>query len=103
MSIFEIIMLICFGFAWPFSIYRSWKSKSVRGKSLAFLIIVLAGYLAGILHKVFFNYDNVVYLYIANFSLVSIDMALYIRNRKDSTSCEGGDQVRAFQETASRS
>jgi hypothetical protein len=82
MSIYEIIMLACFGSAWPFSIYRSWKSKSVKGKSLVFLLIVLAGYLAGILHKVFFNYDNVIYLYIMNFSLVTIDMALYLRNRK---------------------
>ncbi len=82
MSVFEIIMLICFGSAWPFSIYRSWKSESVKGKSLVFLIIVMGGYLAGILHKVFYNYDNVIYLYIANLSLVMIDTALYIRNRK---------------------
>ncbi|HNW30537.1 MAG TPA: hypothetical protein PKN50_18825 [Spirochaetota bacterium] len=82
MSIFEIIMLICFGSAWPFSIYRSWKSKSVKGKSLVFLFIVMVGYLAGIMHKVFFNYDNVIYLYITNFSLVTIDTALYFRNRK---------------------
>ena len=95
MSIFEIIMLICFGFAWPFSIYRSWKSRSVGGKSLAFLLIVLAGYLAGILHKIFFNYDNVIYLYITNLSLVSIDTALYLRNRKEPVACEGGDSGRA--------
>ena len=82
MSVFEIVMLICFGSAWPFSIYRSWKSESVKGKSLVFLIIVMVGYLAGILHKVFYNYDNVVYLYITNLSLVAIDTALYIRNRK---------------------
>ena len=81
MSVFEIIMLVCFGSAWPFSIYRSYKSKSVKGKSLWFLVIVLAGYLAGILHKVFFNYDGVVYLYLVNFSLVVVDTGLYIRNR----------------------
>jgi hypothetical protein len=34
------------------------------------------------MHKVFFNFDNVIYLYITNFSLVSIDTALYLRNRK---------------------
>ncbi len=83
MSIFEIIMLVCFGSAWPFSIYRSWKSKSVKGKSLVFLFIVMAGYLAGIMHKVFFNYDNVIYLYMVNFSLVTIDTLLYIHNRKE--------------------
>jgi hypothetical protein len=81
MSIFEIIMLVCFGSAWPFSIYRSYTSKSVKGKSLVFLIIVLVGYLAGILHKFFFNYDGVVYLYIVNFTLVAVDTGLYIRNR----------------------
>jgi hypothetical protein len=81
MSVFEIIMLICFGSAWPFSIYRSYTSKSVKGKSFVFLIIVLVGYLAGIMHKVFFNYDGVVYLYMVNFTLVAVDTGLYIRNR----------------------
>lgn len=81
MSVFEIIMLICFGAAWPFSIYRSYRSKSVKGKSLVFLIIVMAGYLAGILHKVFFNYDGVVYLYMLNLTLVAVDTGLYLRNR----------------------
>lgn len=74
-------MLICFGAAWPFSIYRSYRSKSVKGKSLVFLIIVMAGYLAGILHKVFFNYDGVVYLYMLNLTLVAVDTGLYLRNR----------------------
>lgn len=81
MSVFEIVMLVCFGSAWPFSIWRTWKSKSVEGKSLVFLLIVLLGYLAGILHKVFFNYDNVIFLYIVNFTLVFIDTGLYVRHR----------------------
>jgi hypothetical protein len=82
MSVFEIIMLICFGSAWPFSIYRSYKSGSVKGKSLVFLLIVMAGYLSGILHKVLYSYDNVIYLYMINFVLVSIDTALYVRNTR---------------------
>jgi hypothetical protein len=40
-------MLVCFGAAWPASIYRSWTSRTVAGKSLVFLIIVFAGYIAG--------------------------------------------------------
>lgn len=83
MSVFEIIMLICFGAAWPFSIYRSYRSGSVKGKSLVFLIIVMVGYVAGILHKVFFNYDGVVYLYMVNLILVAVDTGLYLRNRND--------------------
>lgn len=31
MSIFEVIMLICFGAAWPFSIYKSYTSTSTSG------------------------------------------------------------------------
>ncbi len=82
MSVFEIIMLVCFGSAWPFSIYRSWRSKSVAGKSLLFLVVVLTGYLAGILHKVFFHLDRVIILYIVNFTLVFTDIMLYLRYRR---------------------
>ncbi len=82
MSIFEIIMLLCFGFAWPFSIYKSYKSKSVAGKSLLFLIVILIGYAAGIMNKLFYHFDNVIYLYMLNMGMVTIDMILYLRNQK---------------------
>jgi len=81
-SIFEAIMLLCFGAAWPFSIYKSYKSRSIKGKSFFFLIIVLTGYISGILHKIFYNYDNVIYLYILNMFMVGIDIILYFRNRR---------------------
>lgn len=81
MSHFEIIMLICFGAAWPFSIFRSWKSRSTKGKSLLFMLIVLCGYVAGVLHKIYFDNDLVIYLYALNFLMVSIDVVLYLRNR----------------------
>lgn len=82
MSIFEIIMLVCFGAAWPFSIYRSYTSGKTGGKSLFFLIIILVGYMAGIANKLFYRFDNVVYLYYLNFAMVSIDTALWFRNKK---------------------
>jgi len=82
MSIFEIIMLICFGLAWPTSIYKSYKSKSTKGKSLNFLLIILIGYLAGIIHKVVYNFDFVTILYVLNFIMVSIDVMFFFRNRK---------------------
>ncbi len=81
MSYFEIVMLICFGAAWPFSIYRSWVSRSTRGKSLLFMLIVMCGYVAGMLHKAVFNYDLVIFLYGLNFLMVSVDVFLYFRNR----------------------
>ncbi|MEA2100985.1 MAG: hypothetical protein U9P80_00210 [Thermodesulfobacteriota bacterium] len=80
MSIFEIIMLVCFGAAWPASIYKSITSRTSRGKSLFFLGIVLAGYIAGILHKVFYNLDPVIWLYVFNALMICVDMLLYMRN-----------------------
>jgi hypothetical protein len=82
MSIFEIIMLLCFGLAWPFSIYKSWKSRETSGKSVLFLFIVVVGYLAGILHKLLYSRDGVVFLYLLNSLMVSADIALYYRNRQ---------------------
>ena len=81
MSIFEVIMLVCFGAAWPFSIYKSYKSRSNAGKSIFFLLVVLIGYSSGILHKLIYNFNSVIYLYILNFCLVSIDIILYFRNK----------------------
>lgn len=74
MSIFEIIMLVCFGAAWPVSIYRSYVSRSTAGKSVGFLFIIGTGYLAGILHKLMFNYDPVIFLYILNSMMVFTDI-----------------------------
>lgn len=80
MSIFEIIMLICFGAAWPFSIYKSYISHSTEGKSVFFLIVIMIGYIAGILNKVFYHYDAVIYLYLLNLVMVGTDLLLYFRN-----------------------
>lgn len=82
MSPFEIIMLVCFGAAWPFSIYRSWVSRSTSGKSILFLIVVMVGYVAGIFHKLLFHYDMVIFLYGLNFIMVAIDAGLYFRNKQ---------------------
>ena len=81
MSVFEIAMLVCFGAAWPFSIYRSIRTHSVAGKSLPFLVIVFVGYIAGILHKLVYHYDLVIFLYALNAVMVGTDVVLYLRNR----------------------
>ncbi len=80
MSLFEITMLLCFGFAWPFSVYKSYKSKSNKGKSIVFISVVLIGYMAGILNKLINSNDGVIYFYIINLMLVLADCILYLRN-----------------------
>ncbi|MCK4958343.1 MAG: hypothetical protein KAT00_03065 [Planctomycetes bacterium] len=82
MSVFETVMLICFGAAWPASIYRSYVSRTTAGKSIVFLAVVFVGYLAGIGHKVTHNLDAVTLLYALNAVMVSIDIMLYGRNRR---------------------
>lgn len=85
MSIFEIGMLVCFGAAWPFSILRSIRSKTTGGKSVGFLLVVLAGYLCGIANKLFYRFDYVIYLYILNFAMVFTDTVLWFRNKRRET------------------
>ncbi len=81
-SIFEIIMLVCFGASWPFSIYKTLHTKTAQGKSLLFLLLVLIGYVGGIIHKLIYSYDVVTYLYVLNFLLVLTDLLLTLRYQR---------------------
>jgi hypothetical protein len=82
-TIFEALMIVCFGAAWPFSIWRIWKTKNSKGKSMWFLCIVLTGYVAGVIHKVLNCLDYVIVLYVMNSVLVSVDIALSWKYRKN--------------------
>lgn len=91
-SLYEAVMLLCFGAAWPFSIVRSWRSRTSGGKSVVFLYIILVGYAAGILNKVTLGQsrDPVLWLYVLNTLMVATDAALYYRNRRLDTKVELG-------------
>ncbi len=82
MSPFEIGMLVCFGISWPISIWKQYRSKRSDGKSLRFGAIVVLGYACGVLHKVFYNYDAVIFLYLLNITFVLIDIGLTVYYRK---------------------
>ncbi len=79
MSIFEAIMLTCFGLSWPVSIAKSLRTKVVSGKSPLFMSILCMGYMSGITHKVLHSFDWVTALYALNLIMVSIDLLLYYR------------------------
>ncbi len=83
MSVFEMGMLLCFGFAWPVNIYKSVKSRSTKGKSVMFLFVVWLGYVSGIIHKLVYSFDIVFWLYVLNLVMVSVDIVLYIINRRN--------------------
>lgn len=82
MQIFEVVMLVCFGMSWPISVYKSFTSKSAKGKSVVFIVAIIIGYISGILGKIATNQINFVFaLYCFNLLVVSIDLALYFRNK----------------------
>jgi hypothetical protein len=91
----EVGMLIAFGASWPFNIYKSLKSRTAKGKSVLFEIIVVIGYLIGLTGK-FITYSRTgelalsVWFYIADITMVTIDMILYARNtRLDKAAAAG--------------
>ena len=79
MSIFEILMLVCFGLSWPISISKALRTKKVEGKSPVFLAVICLGYLSGILHKLLFALEWVIALYAINLVMVATDLFLYYR------------------------
>jgi hypothetical protein len=81
-------MLLCFAASWPVNIFKSIRARSSRGKSLAFLVIVWAGYASGIIHKIRFSRDPVMALYILNFIMVGIDISLWFINRRRDIEAE---------------
>jgi hypothetical protein len=83
MNFFEAGMLVCFGASWPINIFKSITSKSIKGKSLLFMYVILAGYIFGITGK-FVNDEKdilLIVLYAVNFIMVAIDICLYYRNK----------------------
>ena len=44
-SIFEALMLICFGASWPFAIIKTIRAKNPAGKSYLFSVLVIIGYM----------------------------------------------------------
>lgn len=83
-QIFEIAMIVLFGFSWPNNIITSLKNRSTKGKNLAFLLLIDIGYVCGILGKLLSR--NIVwyvmFFYVLNFTMVTIDLYLYFYYRK---------------------
>jgi hypothetical protein len=78
---FEGLMLVCFGCAWPVSIYKTWTTKHAKDKSIFFMVIILIGYLSGIAFEITSGIDRVLYLYLLNTLMVCVDLGLTLRSR----------------------
>lgn len=89
-EILEVIMIVSFGASWPLNVIKSYKARTTKGKSLAFLCLIFFGYIAGIVSKLlneaymmaFATKWYVLFFYVLNLIMVGIDLCLYIRNHK---------------------
>lgn len=92
-QIFEAAMIVCFGLSWPISVIKSWNSRTAKGKSIYFELLVLIGYLCGIAGKLITrNITYVLIFYIMNVLMIVVDMSLYFRNiRYDKKAACVGD------------
>ena len=88
-EILEIMMIVSFGASWPMNVLKSWRARSAKGKSVAFLCLIIIGYVAGIASKFaneaymaqFASKWYVLFFYFLNLTMVSVDLCLYFRNR----------------------
>jgi hypothetical protein len=80
-------MLICFGISWPVDILRTWRVRRTEGKSLAFMVLVLVGYMLGLGSKLVRAAqtgnppEGVSALYVLNALFITVDMVLTMRFR----------------------
>ena len=87
-ELFEIVMILSFGASWPLNVYKSYKARTTKGKSLAFLCLIFFGYIAGIFSKLINpSYMAaigekwyVLFFYVLNLLMVGADLCLYARN-----------------------
>lgn len=89
-ELLEILMILSFGASWPLNVLKSYRARTAKGKSAAFLCLIFMGYIAGILSK----FTNPIYMkqiqtkwyvlffYFLNLFMVGIDLILYFRNKK---------------------
>jgi len=89
-ELLEIIMIVSFGASWPLNVIKSYKARTTKGKSLAFLCLIFFGYIAGIISKLvndtymadFASKWYVLFFYVLNFVMVGADLIVYARNKR---------------------
>jgi len=99
-TLLETLMIICFGLSWPLSVYKSWKSRTAKGKSLQFELFIWVGYIFGITKNILLFANGktgwVFFLgwifYVINFCFISMDIALYFRNTKLDKAAEAAQK-----------
>ena len=89
-ELLEIFMVVSFGASWPLNVIKSYKARTTKGKSLWFLILIFLGYICGIASKLTTESYKwyVLFFYVLNILMVSVDLILYWRNYKIDKAAE---------------
>lgn len=108
-EILEIAMLVCFGCSWPISVYKSIKIRTSVGKSAVFNILLIVGYIAGIVSKFMKMADFMeknandnlkkgififaLVMYFVNLAMITANLVLYYMNKRLDNLKAAGDIV----------
>ncbi len=88
-EVLETSMLVCFGASWPISVIRNIRAKTAKSMSLQFILLIITGYLAGIIAKLITGQISYVLLvYLFNLAIVSINLIVYFVNRRHDRELE---------------
>ena len=79
-TIFEIVMVLCFGASWPFNIIRAYKARTAKGTSLQFTILIGIGYVGAGYRKPLTILAFI--FYFINLAMIITAIIIYFRNRK---------------------
>lgn len=81
-QLLETIMLVCFGISWPINAYKAYRAQTAAGSSLAFILMILFGYICGIAAKIISgNVNFVLAVYFLNLITVCLNLFVYFRNK----------------------
>lgn len=81
-SLLETVMLICFGFSWPMNLIKAYRARTAKSTSLAFILLIITGYIAGIIAKFMKSAEwYLIAVYCLNLVIVSLNLVVYFRNK----------------------
>ena len=102
----EALMILLFGLSWPTSILKSIRSRTAKGKTPLFEILILLGYVFGIIRKFIqlseyraagttpgFLFWFAWIFYFINMSCIIVDLILYVRNARLDKKRDAGEKV----------
>ena len=101
--LFEALMLVCFGFSWPLNVIKAYKARTAKGTSLAFIFLIITGYIAGITAK-FINhqFNYVLAVYFLNLAIVMMNVFVYNRNKGLDKKAAAKNQIQIIKTNAGK-